>query len=78
MGINILIKRLVSDKTTEASRSTKSRRKSVVTEDDKKKTASHRKLKNVVSTRSDALERFRLIYISILHIYWDFYVVLSV
>ena len=60
-------KTVVSDATTEASRSTKSRRTSVVTEDDKKKTASHRKLKNVVSTQSNALEGFRLIDMSILH-----------
>ena len=39
---------VVSDITTEASRSTKSRRKSVVIEDDKKKTASHKKLKTLL------------------------------
>ena len=58
---------VVSDITTEASRSTKSRRKSVVTEDDKKKTASHKKLKNVVTTRFNSLEGFRLIDMSILN-----------
>ena len=70
---------MVSDTTTEASRSTKSRRKSVVTEDDKKKTASHRKLKNVVSTQSNALEGFRLIDVYFTQLYFtDFYVVLRV
>ena len=58
---------MVSDITAEASRSTKSRRKSVVTEDDKKKTASHKKLKNVVTTQFNSLEGFRLIDMSILN-----------